>query len=148
LRTIITISDNEGDIKLAQTIRRQVFVIEQGIPVELDLDGEDSKALHALAYSDDRPVATARLLIEGDKATLARVAVIQSHRGKGIATLLVKRMLQEAEWHRVKTVIIHAHEYLNSYYQRLGFEYLKDVETVGEHQLIEMEFQVNQSPDK
>ena len=74
-------------ISKSQAIRNQVFVKEQGIPIELDLDGLDEQSYHALVTDKNSLVATARLTIVKDKnAVMARVAVLKEYRGSGIAT--------------------------------------------------------------
>ena len=74
-------------ISKSQAIRNQVFVIEQGIPRELDFDGLDEQSYHALVTDNNSLVGTARLTIVDDKnAVMARVAVLKEYRGSGIAT--------------------------------------------------------------
>jgi len=50
----IKVSRGDEAIVKSQKIRNEVFVCEQKIPIELDLDGADSEAFHALAYHDDK----------------------------------------------------------------------------------------------
>lgn len=130
-------------IEKAQAIRYQVFTIEQRIPRELDLDGLDSTSDHALIVDLGKPVATARLVINVDSSSvMARVAVLEAYRGHGIASIVVKALMDHAQQQGVSSIVIHAHSYLQSYYERLGFEFIQEVEVVGEHQLIEMRFQL------
>ncbi len=130
-------------IDMAQTIRYNVFTVEQNIPPHLDLDGLDEVSMHALVMKQNTPVATARLTVNSEgHAVLARVAVMPEFRGAGIATRLVKALMNHAKNVDAKTVEIHAHQYLRAYYQNLGFEFVKEVEVVGEHQLIEMQWTV------
>lgn len=126
-------------IAQAQCIRRLVFVEEQQIPKALDLDGFDEASFHILVQDGDESVATARLLpITHVHAVMARVAVLMEYRGQGLATIVVKALLQCARDKGLSSVEIHAHEYLRQYYESLGFEFIRNVEIVGKHQLIEM----------
>ena len=130
-------------ISKSQAIRNQVFVKEQGIPIELDLDGLDEQSYHALVTDKNSLVATARLTIVKDKnAVMARVAVLKEYRGSGIATQLINALLSHAREINIDSIEIHAHEYLRGYYENFGFKYIKNVEVVGEHQLIEMHYKV------
>ncbi|MEK6217222.1 MAG: drug:proton antiporter, partial [Boseongicola sp.] len=54
------------DIATCQAIRRNVFIVEQGISEADDLDGLDDVAIHLLATVGANPVGTARLLVKGD----------------------------------------------------------------------------------
>ncbi|MGD9950054.1 MAG: GNAT family N-acetyltransferase [Desulfobulbus sp.] len=126
-------------INNSKKIRNEVFVNEQGIPIELDLDGLDDHSYHALAQIGTNVVGTARLTISGNnKAVLARVAVTKDHRGSGIARHLIRSILSYAKVLKVEIIEIHAHQHLKNFYESFGFDYIQDVEVVGEHQLIEM----------
>ena len=137
-----TIGNHPDLIKKAHAIRKQVFVIEQGIPQALDLDGLDGSADHVLVTKGEELIATARLYYKrSGYAVMARIAVLQTFRGLGVATKMVKALLDHTKQRNIKTIEIHAHQYLRSYYEKFGFKFIKEVETVGEHQLIEMKYQ-------
>ncbi|WP_084605307.1 GNAT family N-acetyltransferase [Psychromonas aquimarina] len=139
MKVKIVVDKNQDSIEISQKIRYEVFVQEQGIPLELDLDGLDKHSYHALAYINDSAVGSARLaLLENNKAVMARVAITKAHRGKGIAAELIESLLVKAGQLNINSIEIHAHEYLKEYYKTFGFNYIKQVEKVGEHQLIEM----------
>ena len=128
-------------IERAQAIRFQVFSVEQSIPNELDFDGLDNTSMHALVMDNNQAIATARLLIHSDgSSVMARVAVLEAYRGQGIASEIVKALVDYAEKQGVNLIEIHAHSYLRKYYERFGFSFVREVEIVGEHQLIEMRY--------
>ncbi|MEZ9059929.1 GNAT family N-acetyltransferase [Vibrio pelagius] len=130
-------------IERAQAIRFQVFSVEQSIPNELDFDGLDNTSMHALVMDNNQAIATARLLIHSDgSSVMARVAVLEAYRGQGIASEVVKALVDFAEKQGVNLIEIHAHSYLRNYYEKFGFIFVKEVEVVGEHQLIEMRYQL------
>ncbi len=139
MKVKIVVNKKQESIKSSQKIRNEVFVQEQGIPRELDLDGLDSHSYHALAYINNIAVGTARLaMLENHSAVMARVAITKDHRGKGIAAELIESLLVKAEQLNINSIEIHAHESLKEYYEAFGFRYIKQVEKVGKHQLIEM----------
>ncbi|MEZ8858518.1 GNAT family N-acetyltransferase [Vibrio sp. 10N.247.311.51] len=140
----LVIGNSPELITQAQAIRHQVFVVEQGIPHVLDLDGLDPVSHHALITDEDNLVATARFHIdESGHSTMARVAVLQPYRGSGIASKIVRALLKHAPEHGAKVIEIHAHQYLKGYYEKFGFEFIREVEIVGEHQLIEMRYYIS-----
>ena len=66
-----------------------VFNVEQGIPEETCREG-NRRATHVLVFDDEQPVATGRLVIDaGSCAELARIAVLKSHRGRGVGGKVV-----------------------------------------------------------
>lgn len=136
----IIISKDLGVVKQAQAIRHQVFTLEQDIPQELDIDGLDTESIHALVIEKSVPIATARLTINKDgSSVMARVAVMEAYRGLGIASKVVSALIEHAGNIGANSIIIHAHNYLRSYYEKFGFQFIREVEIVGEHQLIEMQ---------
>jgi predicted GNAT family N-acyltransferase len=139
----LTIGNDSELIKLAQAIRYQVFTLEQLIPTELDLDGLDEESIHVLVTEQGEPIATARLRVKADGCSiLARVAVMEAYRGKGVASKVVQALVGYAQNSGAESIEIHSHAYLRSFYERFGFEFIKEVEIVGEHQLIEMRHQI------
>ena len=135
----IVVSNNSESIEISQKIRNEIFVQEQGIPLHLDLDGLDINSYHALAYIDDIAIGVARLaILENNDAVMARIAIKKDYRGRGIATKLIESLITKANQLNINSIEIHAHEYLREYYETFGFNYIKRVEKVGEHQLIQM----------
>ena len=112
----LVIGNSAKLISKSQAIRNQVFVIEQGIPLELDLDGLDEKSYHALITDNNSLIATARLtVVENNNAVMARVAVLKEYRGSGIGTKLINAVLSHAREVNIDSIEIHAHEYLRGY---------------------------------
>jgi len=142
----ITIGNDFELIRKAKSIRYQVFTLEQQIPTELDFDGLDEESIHALVTKQGASIATARLNVKEDGSSiLARVAVTEAYRGVGIASKVVQALMNHAQNIGIQSIEIHAHGYLKSYYERFGFEFIKEVEIVGEHQLIEMRHQIKRT---
>ena len=79
-----------AEVRAALGLRYEVFVVEQHVPVDEELDQHDDGALHLVAVEDGRIVATARVVIDGDTAKLGRVAVAQEARRRGIASRLIE----------------------------------------------------------
>jgi predicted GNAT family N-acyltransferase len=139
----LVIGNSQDIISKSQIIRRNVFVEEQNIPQELDLDGLDGQSKHALATENGSLVATARLYSsDGRHSVLARVAVMKEYRKKGIASKIINALISHSKESGFITIEIHAHEYLKEYYEKIGFQFIQNVEIVGEHQLIEMQLKL------
>ena len=107
------------------SLRHTVFVEEQGVPVELELDGEDASAWHAAAFSDDdRLIGTGRMLASGK---IGRMAVSQSMRRQGIGRALLDALVAEARRLKLEEVSLGAQLPAVSFYERAGFEAYGDV---------------------
>ncbi|CAG9000898.1 MAG: hypothetical protein CENE_02905 [Candidatus Celerinatantimonas neptuna] len=139
----IKVGELTEQIQAAQNIRQEVFCKEQSIPCELDQDGLDNQSLHFLVYDDIKAIGTARLTIQGHQAILARVAILENWRGRGIASRVIRAALESAKQNKqIGKILVHAHCYLQSYYEKFGFQYIRDCEIVGEHPLVEMQLVV------
>lgn len=106
----------------AYLIRKQVFIAEQGVPEELELDELDLSALHALAYQDGQCVGTGRLVDLGNgQAQIGRMAVLPNFRGQGIGREILERLLLAATAEGVSSLILHAQLTAMPFYEKLGF---------------------------
>ncbi len=104
----------------ARRIRELVFVHEQGVPLELELDDEDPRCDHALAFAaDDVAVGTGRLLPDGH---IGRMAVLKEWRAKGVGALLLQALMAQARERHHARVRLNAQTYAAGFYRRYGFE--------------------------
>ena len=100
-------------------IRLRVFVEEQGVPLELEWDGEDERCEHALAYSPERtPIGTGRMLPDG---RIGRLAVLPEWRGQGAGSALLLYFLELARKKGFTSVRLHAQTRATAFYARHGF---------------------------
>lgn len=102
----------------ASRIRFAVFVDEQGVPAELEMDEHDAESLHALAIEDGKAVGTARLLRDGH---IGRMAVLKSRRGRGVGGRLLEALLQAARMRGDDRVMLSAQVHALPFYRAYGF---------------------------
>lgn len=103
----------------ARSVRYDVFVIEQKIPVELEWDDLDALCMHVVAYDEaGQAVGTARLLPDGH---IGRMAVKQAVRGNGVGGAILERLLQVAKQRGDHVVRLNAQKQAEPFYVRYGF---------------------------
>lgn len=104
----------------ASAIRQEVFVVEQRVPAELELDEFDAVSLHALAVDDDTALAlgTGRLLPDGH---IGRMAVRRGARGRGIGSMLLQALMRQARQRGDMAVVLHAQLSALGFYRRHGY---------------------------
>jgi predicted GNAT family N-acyltransferase len=105
----------------AFAIRMCVFVTEQGVPEEIELDRDDQRAIHFLAFAGPRAVGTARVVWHRASAKIGRMAVLKSHRGRGVGKKLLKRAIETAKKRGAKSVYLHAQVPVIGFYESIGF---------------------------
>ncbi|MCL2655933.1 MAG: GNAT family N-acetyltransferase [Betaproteobacteria bacterium] len=104
--------------RLAFPVREAVFVREQGVPVEIEQDEWDARALHAVALLNGSVVGTGRLLPDGH---IGRLAVLQRARGFGVGKALISALMEEARKSGMQSVALHAQTHATSFYVAMGF---------------------------
>ena len=104
-------------------IRHRVFVEEQKVPVELEVDEHDSTgAHHFLGRVDGEPVATSRVCVLGNTAKIQRVAVLKNYRGVGLGRELMQFMMDFIQTRGLASIIaLDAQVYAIDFYKDLGF---------------------------
>lgn len=111
------------NISIAFTIRKKVFVEEQRVPENLEIDEYEDEAIHFLAYVNGKPAGTARMRwLDEHTAKAERVAVIKRFRGSGIGRVLMDALEAAAKQRQVKTIVLHAQIQARPFYERLGYE--------------------------
>lgn len=100
-------------------IRREVFVAEQGVPEDIEMDGKDDDALHVLATLAGRAVGTGRLLADGK---IGRMAVLKDCRSAGVGGAMLGLLLEEAREHGVNRVYLNAQVGALRFYEDFGFQ--------------------------
>lgn len=105
-------------------LRSEVFVVEQNCAYQ-DLDGKDESSLHLLGIDNDELVAYARILPPGisyKEAAIGRVVVSPRYRGKKYGVDLMKQAIQDcSNMLRANEIVISAQQYLEKFYNDLGF---------------------------
>ncbi len=151
---------NEADLEQARSIRKAVFVMEQGIPEEMEYDEYDtcddseSRVFHILAWAEGptdstgkavtstpQAVATGRLIMKGQGAgTLSRIAVLKHYRGRGLGKAVVKKLEDEARRRGLNYLSLQPHVHLEKFYGKLGYQTIPgERSNVAGHPLITME---------
>jgi predicted GNAT family N-acyltransferase len=110
-----------GEVRAALELRHEVFVVEQRVPLEEEVDEHDESALHLVAVEDDRVVATCRIVIEEATAKLGRVAVAASARRRGIASRLIDASEEHARALGAERIALAAQTGALTLYERAGY---------------------------
>jgi predicted GNAT family N-acyltransferase len=102
----------------AQRIRFAVFVEEQGVPAEIELDEMDEHCVHAIAFEGKQAVGTGRLLPDGH---IGRMAVLKPWRGRGVGAALLRQLVAAARERGDREVLLSAQVHARGFYRAHGF---------------------------
>ncbi len=105
-------------------MRFAVFVEEQGVPAEIELDEWDGASEHAIAADPaGRPIATGRLLPDGH---VGRMAVLPNWRGRGVGAAVLEALLARAVARGMERAVLNAQTQAREFYARFGFIQVSD----------------------
>jgi predicted GNAT family N-acyltransferase len=102
----------------ASAIRLAVFVEEQGVPREIEMDEIDAQCVHALAFEDGAAVGTGRLLPDGH---IGRMAILKPWRGRGIGSAILHSLIDAARRRGDREVMLSAQVHAVDFYRAHGF---------------------------
>jgi predicted GNAT family N-acyltransferase len=114
----------QNDKELLSNIRYQVFVDEQKVPIELEIDDDDPLASHVLCLVDDQPVGTGRILLDGH---IGRLAVLKAHRKQGYGNKILDHLELIAQEHGLTQVFLNAQVSAIPFYEKRGYKIISDV---------------------
>lgn len=121
---IVRRADWERDGDALREIRRNVFIVEQGVPEILEWDDIDARSVHALAIDEDaNPIGCGRLLPDGH---IGRMAVLAHWRRHGVGGALLRFLMDAARSDGHRRSILNAQVDAIPFYERYGFEVTGD----------------------
>ncbi|MDM3872608.1 GNAT family N-acetyltransferase [Porticoccus sp. W117] len=129
----------QQDQQLLMSVRQPVFVEEQQVPVDIEIDDKEPLSAHWLAYgADGQAIGTARLEPSGK---VGRMAVLSQHRGTGVGSALLRRIILDASSEGHTRLHLHAQCHALAFYKQFGFVAFGDVfdEAGIKHQAMELD---------
>ena len=112
-------------IALALAVRFEVFVREQNVPPQIEIDEHDrmdTSAVHVLARSDGEAIGAGRYYVRNVRTVqIGRMAVIRKARNQGLGRLLLGRLEHEAVTRGFAVARLHAQTSALRFYERCGY---------------------------
>ncbi|MGN8644577.1 GNAT family N-acetyltransferase [Gracilibacillus sp. HCP3S3_G5_1] len=112
----------EQELQDAYKVRFEVFVEEQGVPEDLEIDDLENEALHFIGYQNEKPAVASRMRFVNDYAKMERICVIKAQRGKGFGRDILLFMEEAAKQKGMKKSKLNAQTQAEAFYQSLGYE--------------------------
>jgi predicted GNAT family N-acyltransferase len=107
------------DLAALRAVRDPVFIVEQNVPLEDEIDALDPRSHHVIARAaDDTPIGTARLTPD---RMIGRMAVVAGWRGRGVGAALLEAILDQARAQGYPAVELHAQTHAIPFYEKFGF---------------------------
>ena len=120
-------AQGEAERRAAFALRHEVFVEEQGVPLELELDADDEHALHLVAFDGGRLIGTCRIVQAGARAKFGRLVVARDARGGGVGSALLGEAERHARARGAREMVLAAQTGAVGLYERAGYTARGDV---------------------
>lgn len=139
-RLICRVVESEQERHRCFEIRKKIFLEEQKIFEESDVDEYDSKAIHIVAVQEREIVGTVRVYHEGNGTWWGgRLAVLQTHRNRGVGKDLVQKAVELVKENKAERFYACIQDRNVPFFKLLGWRPMGEIQRYGiSHQLMEM----------
>ncbi|RSL30215.1 GNAT family N-acetyltransferase [Salibacterium salarium] len=107
-------------------VRFEVFVKEQQVPEDIEIDEHDETALHFIAYDDKTPIGAGRLRMVDGYGKVERVSVIASARHTGAGRDVMHAIEKQAAQQGCTAMKLNAQISASGFYEKLGYTVTSD----------------------
>ena len=118
----VAIVTTDRERKDAFSVRRKVFVEEQGVPLNLELDELDQTADHFVVYTADTPIGAGRIRETNvGIGKVERVCILSEYRGQHLGKLIMQALEGHAKTKGFEKVVLNAQSYAIPFYEKIGY---------------------------
>lgn len=124
------------DIKLVETkqqlqdayaVRMKVFVEEQGVPQEIEIDEFEDNATHFVVYEKEIPIGAGRFRRLDDIGKVERICILHDFRKTGAGKLLMEKIEEVMKQHGIKKAKLNAQTHAEKFYLRIGYQTISEL---------------------
>jgi predicted GNAT family N-acyltransferase len=118
---------NEKEYEDALKVRREVFIDEQNVPEDLEIDEYERDCIHFISYDNTKPVAAGRLRKIDEGGKVERICVLKPYRKHGVGINLMKTLEATAKEQKIPELILNSQTHAEKFYLKLGYQPISDV---------------------
>ncbi|MDQ0861146.1 GNAT family N-acetyltransferase [Bacillus sp. V2I10] len=118
---IARIVKSDEELQDAYDVRTKVFVEEQHVPEEEEIDQFEREASHVVLYDGDMPVGAGRFRILNGIGKIERICVLPDYRSKGAGKIIMEKLEEIAASKEMQTLKLNAQTHAEPFYEKLGY---------------------------
>ncbi|WP_416654649.1 GNAT family N-acetyltransferase [Bacillus amyloliquefaciens] len=122
------IAKTEKQLNDAFFVRKEVFVKEQHVPEEEEIDQFEDTSEHIVVYDGGQPVGAGRWRLKDGHGKLERICVMKSHRSLGVGAIIMRALEKAAAAKGAGSFILHAQTQAVPFYEKQGYRVTSDEE--------------------
>ncbi|MGV6842471.1 GNAT family N-acetyltransferase [Bacillus velezensis] len=115
------IAKTEKQLNDAFFVRKEVFVKEQHVPEEEEIDQFEDTSEHIVIYDGGQPVGAGRWRIKDGHGKLERICVMKSHRSLGVGAVIMQALEKAAAAKGADSFLLHAQTQAVPFYEKQGY---------------------------
>jgi predicted GNAT family N-acyltransferase len=122
----VEIVTTKEQLQDAFSVRRLVFVEEQQVPEEEEIDQYDDECIHFVLYDQEMPIGAGRFRNLDGIGKVERICVLSNSRGTGAGKLMMDKIEQYAKQNNYSALKLNAQTQAIPFYSKLGYEIISD----------------------
>jgi len=122
----LKVVETKEELDAAYQVRMTVFVEEQNVPADIEIDEHEKEAIHFIGYEENQPIAASRLRFVDEYGKLERICILKEYRGKHYGLALIEKMesvIKEKGYSKAK---LNAQTYAIPFYEKQGYKKVSD----------------------
>lgn len=123
---IVKVAHSKHEINDAMMIRQAVFVDEQHVPINIELDQHDEAASHFVGYIKDKPMSASRLRLVNDYGKLERICVLKQFRNNSYGQQIIEKMEKQLLKMNISFSQLNSQVQAVNFYKRLGYRVISE----------------------
>lgn len=118
----IRVIQTDEELKDAYFVRKTVFIKEQNVPPEIEIDDKEEEAVHFIGYVNDKPAAASRLRFVDQYGKLERICVLKEQRGNSYGKDLMEKMEKVIKDKGYSKAKLNSQTHAEGFYLSLGYQ--------------------------
>ncbi len=122
----VKVVTNEKELADAFEVRKKVFVDEQNVPMEEEIDHYENSADHFIAYQNGEAAGAGRFRVVDGLGKVERICVLSSQRGTGAGKAIMNKIEEHAKSKSLEALKLNAQTHAIPFYSSLGYEVISE----------------------
>jgi predicted GNAT family N-acyltransferase len=118
----VKIVTNEQELADAFEVRKTVFIHEQNVPEEEEIDQFESDSVHFVLYDDGKAAGAGRFRVLDGIGKVERICVLKENRKTGAGVAVMNKIEEYANSKGISTLKLNAQTHAIPFYSKLGYE--------------------------
>jgi predicted GNAT family N-acyltransferase len=122
----VKIVENQKELEDAYSVRKTVFIYEQNVPAEEEIDQLEEESTHFVMYKDEFPIGAGRFRVLDGYGKVERICVLKEARKSGAGKAIMGEIEKFASTSGLQKLKLNAQTHAIPFYSGLGYEVVSE----------------------